>query len=84
MPASAPNSTLRWLAPASAASSATPPPTMAATAEGREVMAGTSSTRNTSGTAKSSGSESGSAEPTKTPMIVHTCQLPQSISAAPK
>ena len=34
-----------------------PPPT------GREVMAGTSSTRNTSGTAKSSGSESGSAEP---------------------
>ena len=84
MPASAPKSTPRCPAPASSANSATAPPTMAATAAGRDVMAGTSSTRKTSGTAKSSGSESGTAEPMRMPMIVHTCQLAHSRTAAPK
>ena len=60
------------------------PPTSAATAAGRELMAGTRSTRNTSGTAKSRGSESGTAEPMRIPMIVQICQLTQSNRAAPK
>ena len=51
---------------------------------GRVVMAGTSSTRNTSGTAKSIGSDSGTADPTSTPTIVHTCQLPHRSSALPR
>ena len=79
-PPRAPKSTPRWPAPASSANRATRPPTMAATAAGRELIAGTSRTRKTSGTAKSSGSESGTAEPMRIPTIVHTCQLAHSRS----
>ena len=65
----------RWPELTSSVNTAASPPIAAATAAGRVVMAGTSSTRNTRGIAKSSGSESGTAEPTSTPTTVKICQL---------
>ena len=84
MPLTAPTMSDRFPAPASPAITAAIPPTIAAMAAGREVMAGTRSTRKTRGTANSSGTSSGTVAPIRTPTIVLSCQELQSNSAAPR